>query len=55
MDKTLFLCGFALVMGVWNVWAFRSKGGPWFWIGIATLVFAVGLFVIDKFIVKVVP
>ncbi|MGD1926486.1 MAG: hypothetical protein ACFB03_20220 [Paracoccaceae bacterium] len=55
MDKTLFLCGFALVMGIWNVWAFRTTGGKWLWIGIAMIVFSVGLFIVDTFITKVVP
>ena len=37
MDKTVFLCGFALAMGIWNVWSFRQSRGRWFWIGIAMI------------------
>ena len=47
MDKTLFLCGFALIIGIWNVWEFRAKGGHWLWIGILLTIAAIvvlGLF-----------
>lgn len=41
MDKTLFLCGFALIIGIWNIWEFRTKRGPWLWTGIALTLSAI--------------
>lgn len=45
--KTFFICGFALVMGVWNIWSFRETRGKWFWVGLALIAFAVVVFVLE--------
>ncbi|MEM9140450.1 MAG: hypothetical protein AAGB15_11540 [Pseudomonadota bacterium] len=48
MDKTLFICGFALVMGVWNVWSFRNNRIWWFWVGLAMIAFGIVVLVLEK-------
>ncbi len=47
MDKHLFLGGFALMMGIWNIWLVRETGGKWRWIGAGMVSFGtivLGLF-----------
>ena len=48
MDQTLFITGFALVMGAWNVWTFRKTKGRWFWVGLGIIAFAIAIFVLEK-------
>ena len=55
MDKTQFLSGFAILLGLYNIWSARNTGGRWRWIGVAMIVFGIGLFVIDTFVLKIVP
>lgn len=55
MDKTLFLCGFAIMLGIFNIWSARKTGGRWLWIGVAMILFGIGLYVVDTFVQKIVP
>jgi hypothetical protein len=55
MDKTLFLSGFAIMLGIFNIWSARSTGGKWRWIGAAMIVFGVALYIVDTFVTKIVP
>ncbi|MEO1492877.1 MAG: hypothetical protein AAFV19_12050 [Pseudomonadota bacterium] len=55
MDKTLFLSGFAVMLGIFNIWTARNTGGKWLWVGIAMIVFGVTLFIVDNFVIKIMP
>lgn len=39
--KTLFLCGFAIIMGAWYIQRFHKEGGRWLYAGFAMLAFGV--------------
>ena len=53
--KTLFICIFSIVMGVWYIHRFRAEGGKWLYVGFALTAFGVIVLGLELAGIVVVP